>query len=87
MPLGGEASAGADLAELTKTQGQSECDDCVREISVSVSDAIKALPAIRHNALQIFRHSHYSRSNNAETISMRIPGAPRFPNPQRGSHG
>ena len=31
MPLGGEASAGADLAELTKTQGQSECDDCVRE--------------------------------------------------------
>ena len=49
MPLGGEASAGADLAELTKTQGQSECDDCVREISVSVSDAIKALPTIRHN--------------------------------------
>jgi hypothetical protein len=39
---------------------------CVREISVSVSDAIKALPAIRRNALQIFRHSHYSRSNNAD---------------------
>jgi len=64
MPLGGEASAGADLAELT--QGQSECDDCVREISVSVSDAIKALPTIRHNTLQIFHLSDYSRSNNAD---------------------
>ena len=66
MPLGGEASAGADLVELTKTQGQSECDDCVREISVNVSDAIKALPTIRHNTLQIFHLSDYSRSNNAD---------------------
>ena len=39
---------------------------CVREISVSVSDAIKALPTIRRNTLQIFHLSDYSRSNNAD---------------------
>ena len=55
---------------------------CVKEISASVSDAIKALPAIRHDTLQIFRHSHTAvpTMQMARTISMRIPGVPRFRN-------